>query len=338
MDGSSVSDRLKEFFPPESQNTMPPGLSLGAGLLLSPFGIISIVQGRLGLGGLLLASVLVLSLNALSALRRNRPLVNSVALLVPLMGANLVSVLQQGAVGVYWAYPIVVCLYFVLERRLALLLSLGFLACLLPAAVWVAGWGHTFFMLVTLTLTGTLARFFAAAFQQQAQLRFQQQAQLIITDPLTQLFNRRYLDSCLETAISQYQRYGITTSLLMFDLDHFKQVNDQFGHHTGDQVLRHVAEMVRTRTRQGDQVFRYGGEEFVILLPATPVNQAQTLAEALRHRLATTPVVKQEVSITMSGGLSELHFHDSPDSWLERCDQALYEAKRLGRDRVVVVK
>ncbi len=157
---------------------------------------------------------------------------------------------------------------------------------------------------------------------------------LSITDRLTGLYNRFKIDKTVSYEWARVQRYEQSLSLIMLDLDHFKSVNDNFGHQQGDVVLCAVAECLRTRVRQADVVGRWGGEEFMIVCPATSLSEAQVLAEALRaeiEQIDLTPIPVQ----TASFGVATFHDGDDSSDTLRRADKALYRAKELGRNRVV---
>ncbi len=156
-------------------------------------------------------------------------------------------------------------------------------------------------------------------------------------DVLTGAFTRRRLMTELEEKYGEFRRYGSPTSLLMLDTDHFKQVNDQYGHDTGDEVLRKYTETCMQQLRDVDLFARFGGEEFVALLPQTGLQEAQLIAERLRQSVEATTITHHDLtlSITVSIGVSIMDEHDHTyESVLKRADDALYEAKRTGRNRV----
>lgn len=152
-------------------------------------------------------------------------------------------------------------------------------------------------------------------------------------DPLTNVYNRRAMEMALKEAISLHERHDITSSLLMIDVDHFKQINDEFGHHEGDQVIKSIADFLSKRLRGADKIFRFGGEEFVVMLVNTRSNHAYLVAESIREQLANTQITSKK-RITVSCGVAESTVDDTTDNWLKRCDKALYRAKHSGRDRV----
>ncbi|SDH69253.1 sensor domain-containing diguanylate cyclase [Roseospirillum parvum] len=155
-------------------------------------------------------------------------------------------------------------------------------------------------------------------------------------DPLTGLFNRQHAQRVIDGEIRRAQRLVHPASLVMIDVDHFKRVNDRFGHPAGDQVLQEVAARLAERLRETDMLARWGGEEFLILLPGTDRDGARRLAETLRQAVGGAPF--GEVGrVTLSLGVSALRPGESVSAWLSRVDVALYEAKHAGRDRTVAV-
>ena len=159
------------------------------------------------------------------------------------------------------------------------------------------------------------------------------------TDPLTQTANRRHLMEVLEEHFEEFRRYRHPMAMIMFDLDHFKQLNDRHGHLTGDAVLRSLCKACKSLLRANDLLARFGGEEFVIVLPNTTAAQAASTAERMRTHLseAVARELGDELAVTVSLGVSELLHSDSNyEQVMHRGDQALYRAKRAGRNRVVV--
>lgn len=153
-------------------------------------------------------------------------------------------------------------------------------------------------------------------------------------DPLTGLGNRMALESALETEVARAQRFGHPFSLLIADIDHFKQVNDTLGHSFGDQVIRAVAAQVRSCLRPYDQAFRYGGEEFVVVLSQTGLGKALQVAERIRKRISQRcPVDAAGGRVTVSIGVGEIRADEGIEALFDRTDRALYRAKNEGRNR-----
>jgi len=163
-------------------------------------------------------------------------------------------------------------------------------------------------------------------------------AELVHTDTLTGLFNYRHFVLALEREMERTERTGQPTSLIMLDLDHFKGVNDTWGHEAGNRVLQHLAHLLHQLLRRIDVACRYGGEEFAVILPATPLARAVRVAERLRLALASAPIMEgdEALRVTMSLGVG-VHLRNSglnPKRFIEQVDKYLYEAKQLGRNRV----
>lgn len=168
-------------------------------------------------------------------------------------------------------------------------------------------------------------------------LQAETMTQLAHTDALLPIANRRELDVTLAREISQATRHRQSLSIILFDLDHFKHVNDVYGHLAGDLVLIETAWIIRSRLRQFDVLGRWGGEEFLVVAPQTTCARAREVAERLRQTLADfsfEPVGQ----ITASFGVAEYRLPESPEAWLGRADGALYAAKQDGRNRVATAE
>jgi two-component system, cell cycle response regulator len=167
----------------------------------------------------------------------------------------------------------------------------------------------------------------------------QQSMEMAITDGLTGLYNRRYMESHLATLVEQAAGRGKPLTLLVLDIDYFKAINDTYGHDAGDDVLREFAMRIKKSIRGIDLACRYGGEEFVIVMPETDMAVAALVAERIRRRIASEPFAIDQgakaIDVTLSIGLSALATNDTAATILKRADQALYRAKRDGRNRVV---
>jgi two-component system cell cycle response regulator len=167
----------------------------------------------------------------------------------------------------------------------------------------------------------------------------QMSIELAITDPLTGLYNRRYMESHLGSLLEQAVSRSKPLTVLVIDIDYFKAINDTHGHDAGDDVLREFAIRIKKSIRGIDLACRYGGEEFVVVMPETDLTVATMVAERLRRRIATGPFPIQNgsrtIEVTVSVGLSALGKGDTAATILKRADAALYRAKRDGRNRVV---
>jgi diguanylate cyclase (GGDEF)-like protein len=168
-------------------------------------------------------------------------------------------------------------------------------------------------------------------------LAMEQLNQLVTFDQLTGAYSRRYFMQELDRQVALHARHGLPVSLIMFDLDHFKLINDQHGHSVGDLALREAAVNAKAQLRDGDVLGRVGGEEFLVLLPMTGRESATILAERMRSALAAVRLVEGQhvFNIPASFGVAELRLNEECSSWIRRVDDALYKAKSTGRNRVV---
>jgi two-component system cell cycle response regulator len=160
---------------------------------------------------------------------------------------------------------------------------------------------------------------------------------MTIVDGLTQIHNKRYFQEALDRELLRARRHARDLCVLMFDIDFFKRINDQYGHLAGDHVLRELARVVQSRIRRDEVFARYGGEEFVIVLPETSMDGATSLAENLRSRVEAHAFIFQgeRIKVTISVGCALLVEDDkSAAELVQRADEKLYEAKRSGRNRV----
>ncbi|MBF0356080.1 MAG: transporter substrate-binding domain-containing protein [Alphaproteobacteria bacterium] len=154
------------------------------------------------------------------------------------------------------------------------------------------------------------------------------------TDALTGLFNRRMINETLSEEQKRFERYDTAFSVILLDLDHFKEINDRHGHHAGDEALKRVAESLREHTRATDIIGRWGGEEFVVICPSTTLDGALRLAELLRSELPKLSV-QMPTTLTSSFGVATIGPGESAEELIRRADKALYQAKDAGRNRVV---
>lgn len=296
-----------------------------AALAITPFGLWRLSRGDWGQGAFDIA--LVLLLLGLSYLgvkgERLRSIGLSVACLYVL--ASLFVAYQYGPLGHFWFFPAVVAGFFVVRAGEALWIAcLGLLGHVLLASR--QGWGAE---LGTFAATSLLVCIFINLFA--TRLR-QDNHRLYLDstlDSLTGSGNRRLLDDALAELPNDAHASGLF--LLMLDIDHFKTVNDQHGHAIGDLCLSRLAHLIMTDLPKGQRLFRYGGEEFVVLGSGT-VQEAQDLAERLRSDVEQTQLIR-EAKITVSIGIASRVLHENVHDWMRRADDAMYAAKQQGRNR-----
>lgn len=168
-------------------------------------------------------------------------------------------------------------------------------------------------------------------------LLYQRAVESATIDPLTGVRNRVAMDSAMKREIGLSQRHDTPLSVILMDIDHFKRINDQHGHLYGDQALKAAAQCAERSIRESDMIFRYGGEEFLVLLTGTDLAGAELLAERIRQNIEQLPgQTEKEIRMTVSLGVTALNSSDSISSLFQRMDNALYRAKNEGRNRVVI--
>jgi diguanylate cyclase (GGDEF)-like protein len=305
-------------------------LAVASVVFFLPFSINNFVQGRvlLGLGSSLI--VLVLAANGVAAYTKRPPVVPLAWIILPILPTLILAGRTQGFGPLLWLYPVLLLFHFVLSRRMANALTVIVLLVIVPVSYRTAGPIITVRLAATLTVTAVFSNLLVSIIGE-LQEKMMKQA---ITDPLTGAYNRRHMESCLATVIERNHRTGAPASIVLADVDHFKSINDKFGHAAGDTVLRGVVERIQNRKRKLDSVFRIGGEEFVLLLPDTKEGDAMTVAEHIRGLIEEAQLLEGR-TVTVSLGVTGLETSDRAESWLKRADDALYRAKDDGRNRVV---
>lgn len=299
-------------------------------IVLAPFAVSSFVEGRSAIATAIAAVVLTLGIDALAIHRKKAPPIPFAVLLLPMVAGMLLSLRAQGIYGALWSYPLVLFCYFVLAPRLADASSV----VLLGVTTWMVhryiGQGVAIRFFVSLALTIVVISIIRTILGE-LQGKLLEQA---ITDPLTGAFNRRHMESWLGDAVERYRRTGAPASVLLIDVDHFKRINDRFGHEAGDGVLKGIVALITRRVRKLDRLFRMGGDEFVLFLPDTRAADAVTVAEQLRASVVGARLLNA-VPVSVSIGVSDLQADDAVDVWVKHADDAQYRAKNAGRNRVV---
>lgn len=238
------------------------------------------------------------------------------------MGVTVIITIQIGVLGSYWIFASAVANYYIVSRNKAL--GINVIACL---AVVPFAFESSDFML-RFVMSNAMINVFLYAYARQLENKNRELEELLTKDPLTRAGNRTALENALIRVKNQHLRHNTPVTVLMLDLDHFKKINDTEGHTAGDKVLKRLADLLRARLRATDSLFRYGGEEFVIVADNTTLDQAAYLAEDIRRR------VEKANELTVSIGLAELQSGESTEDVVSRADQALYKAKQMGRNWV----
>ncbi|ROU00880.1 GGDEF domain-containing protein [Marinobacter sp. R17] len=249
------------------------------------------------------------------------------------IACTVYSTIINGHNGLFWGYPAIAAMFFLLSLREALILNGLFIIIL--AGVSFERFPTPEFWRITSSLS--LTAVFVAVFAWLVGRMQSELTDLATTDPLTGCLNRSQMADELNSQIQLRERYERVASLILVDLDHFKTINDRWGHATGDTVLQEAATRLRRRLRDTDMLFRIGGEEFMMVLPETRQKAAEELARQLLDTLSVAPFSK-DIQVTASAGVTELIKGETWSTWLNRADQALYTAKEAGRNRVMILR
>ncbi|MCU7810403.1 MAG: GGDEF domain-containing protein [Candidatus Thiodiazotropha sp. (ex Notomyrtea botanica)] len=309
-------------------------LSVTAGTLVLPFAIYHLTHQHGGIGIGAVITSLSLYAVAWSCYRKTYKTVYTFIWLTPfttLFVAYLTN--KLGISGTYWCYSTVLLYYFMMSERQAWISNILFALVNLPLA-W-----HLFELDVAIrfSVTFLLVCAYSAIFLRVITRQYSELHKQAITDKLTGLYNRTLLQDSLEQAIHQAHRTNTAFTLIIMDIDHFKEINDELGHDMGDHVLVQLGAFLKDSFRQSDKVFRLGGEEFLTLVYNTDEANSANIAEKLRRNIENLSLLPNR-KITVSIGVAGLGSVKGWRQWMKTCDENLYEAKNSGRNRVVVCK
>lgn len=252
-----------------------------------------------------------------------------IAIFCCLAGAVVGIILEN--VGHLWSYPVLMATFFLTRPAIAITFNTLMVLTVMGYGQSLPSAESLWAFFTTATVVSACAFIFAIRNQQQRQ----EMAVLARRDPLTGVRNRRSMDDALQLAVSTASRTETPYALVMLDLDHFKTINDKHGHALGDEILVNLAQMVERNTRQSDQLFRFGGEEFVLLMPGVDHAGMKAVVQGLRQKIRST-LRSPDGPVTASFGAALLDDNEDWESWLKRADDALYRAKESGRDCVVI--
>ena len=251
------------------------------------------------------------------------------------VGATLIAI-NLGVNGLFWIYPLILFNFFMVSPSKAIVASLLVLAGLVGHSIWVPGSVFdSHYQMISFLVTNAMAGVLTFIFAYRTRIQREQLQVLAIHDPLTGARNRRAMNEELKIAVSSQRRHGRQYGVLAMDLDHFKKINDQYGHHAGDLVLVEFVELIKTCSRKEDRLFRFGGEEFLLLLPDTSPQGLKAAADNLLEQVRTQ-LRSPGGMVTVSIGGAMLRQDEPWSHWLQRADQCLYQAKSNGRNRSII--
>lgn len=314
---------------------------LGIGVLttlgLSPFTYYHLTQAHWVLAGIIgVLNVLLAAGSLWMYLKRDNPAQIRYAghsLLGLANIAALMSIYVQGGYTAYWVYPVIFANFYLLPLAAGTVVSIAFVLLSLLAA----SQSLPAEFLARLLVTVPLCLFFGVVFSLGMTRQRQQLRYLADHDALTGAGSRHALNRGLTDATARKKRYDERCALVIFDIDKFKAINDSMGHLHADGVIADLAQLVADRVRVVDRFYRFGGEEFVLLLPHTDESLGWQLAEALRMEVEEHEFI-HGTRITISAGVAELAEGEHGETWLHRADDALMRAKKAGRNRVLAAE
>jgi diguanylate cyclase (GGDEF)-like protein len=307
---------------------LPLALSTVAVLGVLPFAVIRLANADWMMAAVDTTIIAGFAFLGISVLRPRRVRFASLSMAILCVVGVLTTVYIRGEHQVYWAYPALLATFYLAKPGEAVLISTLTIIALVPALV--PKMDGIILTTTFVTLIATSAFAYAFAFLSRGQR--DQLLQLARKDPLTGAGNRRALDEKLLEVCAAQARSNTPSSILLIDIDNFKEINDEFGHAIGDQILVRLTEIIELRIRVTDSLYRIGGEEFVVVIEGQAKDKARRMAEQLRT-LVEANELAPEGSVTISLGVAQLALGESPGEWMRRADLALYESKRSGRNQ-----
>lgn len=305
-------------------------------LFITPYAIYRLLSGNLVVGIADLLIVLSSIMVVIYAWRTGDTVRSGQFLAVVFCVGTLIVCFNLGTNGVFWAYPLLVFIFFLVSPLTAVVLSMLMLGILILADLLVPGMiFQSHHQLLAFAVTAFISSFFAYVFAYRTQLQRSELKKLASIDSLTGAGNRHTLNAELELAMQLKQRLQTQFGVILFDLDHFKQINDNYGHRKGDEILVQLVPLISSVLRQSDRVFRYGGEEFLVLLRDINAADLPHLAEKIRLNVERRLLLPDGKPVTLSAGFAMLQPDEGWEQWLHRADMALYQAKNNGRNQVV---
>lgn len=305
-------------------------------LFVTPYGIYRLLSGNLVVGIADLLIVLSSVIAVIYAWRTGDTVRPGQFMAVTFCVGVLIVCFSLKTNGVFWIYPFLVFIFLLVSPLTAVVLSMLMLGILIVADLLEPGMiFQSHYQLLAFAVTAFISSFFAYVFAYRTQLQRSELKQLASIDSLTGAGNRHTLNAELELAIQLKQRLQTQFGVILFDLDHFKQINDNYGHRTGDDILVQLVPLISSVLRQSDRVFRYGGEEFLVLLRDINAADLPHLAEKIRLNVERRLLLPDGKPVTLSAGIAMLQPDEDWEQWLHRADMALYQAKNNGRNQVV---
>lgn len=302
---------------------------------ISPYAIYRLAQGNYLVG---IADVVIVTSTIIAVLfawRTGDTVKPGICVSVIFSAAATLITIKLGVNGLFWIYPLILFNFFMVSPGKALSTTLLVMAALAGHALyWPGTVFESHYQMISFLVTSGTASGLTFIFASRTRNQRDQLQQLAVLDPLTGARNRRAMNEELKIASASQRRHGDCYAVLVMDLDFFKQINDTYGHQAGDQVLMDFVELLKTHSRKEDRLFRFGGEEFLLLLPNTDLASLQVVARHLQEQVALH-LQGPGGPVTMSSGGAILQRGEHWEAMLKRADQHLYQAKSAGRNRAI---
>lgn len=305
-------------------------LAISAILGISPFAVMRFAQGNMLAGIVDLTIMLAITAGMIYAWVTGDTARSGLAMAIVACGGAVTVGAVVGEPGLFWLYPCLVTSFFLTESRYAIFINLAAVIALMVHGAAFSSPIQMWSFAATAVVVSCCAYVFAHRNENQRE----RLEHLATIDPLTGVKNRRSMDQELAMAVAGASRNGISYALVLLDIDYFKKINDEHGHNVGDHVLVEMVALIEQNIRKSDQLFRFGGEEFVLLMPGVDETGLRAVMHNLQHimhRFLRHP----SGQVTASFGVALLRAGETSDDWLARADEALYEAKDSGRDCIV---
>ena len=302
-------------------------------VIVAPFVLFRFLEGNYGLA--LIDVVIMAGLAGIGAVtwitgdvQRTRWLVSVFSML-----AVIAVVYSKGAILIYWLFPVISLTFFLSKLSHACWINAAGIVTLLPIILRDKETSEAATIISAFVMASIVAFIFASQTNHQRKLL----SKSATIDFLTGVKSRRALSQKLKESIELKKRKDESICAILLDLDHFKNTNDEYGHAMGDTLLLRVCNLIRTKIRLTDRLYRYGGEEFVVILRGSTIDEALASAEKLRIAVLQDETL-ENYGVTISLGVGELNSGESAGQWLQRVDMALYKSKDTGRNKTTLAE
>lgn len=306
-----------------------------AAVSISPYAIYRFMNGQHLVALLEVIGVITMGFIGAYVWKTRQTKVMSLIASVFMLSALVVFNYLLGTSILFWIYPIIMTVYFLNSLKVSAILVTPTMIALMPLLIRE----KTTIEVISIVVTLIICQLFGFLLSRKIRQQYVALQELVNQDGLTGALNRRAFDERIHFlhtfSLRHKKKQESTSSIIIFDIDNFKSINDTYGHQEGDQILINLSKIFKLNIRSTDQLYRYGGEEFVVIANGADTMKASELAEKLRKTLETSSISNQ-TKVTASFGVAELRGFESPARWVDRADKAMYRAKRAGKNKVCI--